>query len=150
MVDPKLLAQAADAAKGCELETHLPAALTLAQWALESGWGQHQPGNNCFGIKAYEGCYAIQSLRTSENISGKTCSVYQPFARFVSIQDCFEKHAELITQGASYRLPWGAYLAHGNPYDLAQSVAAVYATDPDYASKLTELMRSEEITKALA
>ena len=46
------LQEAAQAAKSCESSSGLPAALTLAQWIIESGRGKHCPGNNCFGIKA--------------------------------------------------------------------------------------------------
>jgi len=47
-----------------------PAEITVAQWALESGWGASAPGNNCFGIKAYHGCVA-QTLPTLEYVDGE-------------------------------------------------------------------------------
>src|SRR3954462_4574065 len=53
----------------CEKNTEIPAELTIAQWALESGWGQHQPGNNCFGIKYYVGAPGKQLLVTKENFT---------------------------------------------------------------------------------
>ncbi len=31
--------------------TGVPASVSLAQAALESGWGRHAPGHNFFGIK---------------------------------------------------------------------------------------------------
>lgn len=46
------LEEAARYALLSERDTGVPAALTVAQWALESSWGIAQPGNNCFGIKA--------------------------------------------------------------------------------------------------
>lgn len=39
-------------AKESEAATGVPALVTLVQAALESGYGQHAPGNNFFGIKA--------------------------------------------------------------------------------------------------
>lgn len=39
-------------AKACEDTTGLNAVATLTQAALETGWGQHAPGNMFFGIKA--------------------------------------------------------------------------------------------------
>ena len=50
----------------------IPALLTLAQAALESGWGEHAPGNNFFGIKAgTKWTGPTQTLMTSEEIRGK-------------------------------------------------------------------------------
>ena len=39
-------------AQACQRATGIPASFTLAQAALESGWGARCPGNNLFGIKA--------------------------------------------------------------------------------------------------
>jgi hypothetical protein len=47
---------AAESACLCEQTTGLPAEITVAQWAIESGWGATAPDNNCFGIKAYPAC----------------------------------------------------------------------------------------------
>lgn len=42
----------AKAAVSFEKKYDIPAEITVAQWALESGWGEHQSGsNNYFGIK---------------------------------------------------------------------------------------------------
>src|SRR3954469_5623562 len=89
------LEAAADAAVECEKATGLPADLTIAQWADESGWGRHAPGNNCFGIKAVTG----QTLSTEEYVhSSETPTTEgQTFQIFPSLMDCFERHAELIT-----------------------------------------------------
>lgn len=50
-----------------EISTGVPAIVTIAQAALESGWGEHAPSFNFFGIKpgrSWTG--AIQKLRTWE------------------------------------------------------------------------------------
>jgi hypothetical protein len=38
----------------------------MGQAILESGWLDHAPGNNCFGIKSYNGEYGRQLLSTTE------------------------------------------------------------------------------------
>ena len=58
-----LIAQAAVAA---EKATHCPAELQAAQCILETGWLAHAPGNNCFGIKSYEGAAGRQLLASRE------------------------------------------------------------------------------------
>jgi len=59
-------AQTAQAAYG------VPASVTLAQWALESDYGQHMPqgSNNPFGIKAKPGQDSVMA-RPSEYVGGR-------------------------------------------------------------------------------
>lgn len=77
------------AAKSSEVATGVPALVTLAQGALESGWGKHAPGYNFFGIKpgkSWKG--AIQYLKTwecgktgnatTDNIKDQVLAVYAP------------------------------------------------------------------------
>src|SRR5215469_1251488 len=56
----------AEAAVVSERSTGCPAELQAAQCILETGWLKHAPGNNCFGIKSYEGAWGRQLLRTNE------------------------------------------------------------------------------------
>jgi flagellar protein FlgJ len=128
-------------------ETGVPAALVLGQAALESGWGQREillpDGSrsfNLFGIKA------------GGNWSGKTVDVltteYRDGAPF--------KQVEKFRAYGSYAEAFGDYasLLRGNPRyapalqeGLAASDAAYalqragYATDPQYAGKLVNIMR---------
>jgi flagellum-specific peptidoglycan hydrolase FlgJ len=142
-------AAAAAAAKACQAKTALPASLTMAQWALESGWGAHMPGCNCFGIKSYPGCLAVQSLVTTEYVDGKPEEIAQKFAVFETLEACFEKHAELLKTGARYAPAWAAFEKSRDPETLARSIALHYATDPLYGAKLVALMRSARIQQAL-
>lgn len=144
------LSSAAKAACSCEASTGLPAEITVAQWALESGWGADAPGNNCFGIKAYPGCAATQSLPTIEYIGGVRREVTSTFVVFDSLDACFEKHAALITQGRPYAAAWGAYQQNRNVSQLINGLAGVYATDPNYAAKLKQIASMPEIQAMLA
>ena len=62
----------ADTAVEIERVSGIPAAFTLAQAVLESGWPKLDkglnafPGNNCLGIKTYPGCYGEQLWQTRE------------------------------------------------------------------------------------
>jgi flagellum-specific peptidoglycan hydrolase FlgJ len=144
------LAQAARNSVLCEHTTTVPAELTVAQWALESAWGTHQPGNNCFGIKAYDGCFGVQSLKTLEYVNGQPKSVLKQFATFPSLAACFEQHAAIICKGAIYAKVWGSYLASRNVLELIRGVAAIYATEPSYADMLLRIGAMAEIIAALA
>jgi flagellum-specific peptidoglycan hydrolase FlgJ len=141
---------AAASAVSCERRTKVPAELTLSQWAVESGWGMHEPGNNCFGIKSYPGCSGVQQLKTVEVIAGVRTVVARDFAVFVSIESCFEKHACLFTTGAAYGPAWAHYLKSGDTEALIRQVAPIYATDPQYANKLVQVLAMPEVRACLA
>jgi flagellar protein FlgJ len=142
------LSAAAKAACLCEQATGLPAEITVAQWAIESGWGATSPGNNCFGIKAYPGC-EVQRFPTHEVIDGERRTLTLEFAAFGSLQACFEKHAHLITCGAPYAHAWANYTTSKDLASLIAEVAPVYASDPGYANKLRAVMSMPEVQGAL-
>src|SRR5215475_11725970 len=54
----------------------IPASVTLAQWALESGWGRKMPlgSNNPFGIKAASGQAFVEAI-TREHINGQGVTI---------------------------------------------------------------------------
>ncbi len=127
---------AAGEAVSCEKATSLPAELTVAQWAVESGWGTHQPGNNCFGIKKYPDCYGVQLLETTEIVGGIHHPVKLEFAAFPSLAACFEKHAELICRAKPYAAAWAEYKERKSVAELIRSVATIYATEIEYSERL--------------
>lgn len=82
--------------------TRVPAAITMAQAILESGWGQTRLAITClnyFGIKANhlqiaEGHY--KEWNTQEEV-GKTLEHIQSnFATYDSIEECFTAHSNLL------------------------------------------------------
>lgn len=169
------LTLAYDAALDCESRTGLPIALSLAQWAIESGWGAHSPGNNCFGIKAFagaerqllsttewftpaeaarflagsEGRTAIESPGTSRADGRSRYTVEDWFAKFESLGDCFTEHASLITRGAPYAKAWMDFQEHQDVAQLAREIAPHYATDPHYADLLVEVIQGPGLRPVL-
>jgi flagellum-specific peptidoglycan hydrolase FlgJ len=141
---------AAQSAVACEAATGVPAELTVAQWAVESGWGNHQPGNNCFGIKSYSGCYGVQSLETKEVVNGVAGTYNLDFATFPTLAACFEKHGELISQGAPYRNVWQQYGVSKDVTALVHGMAPIYATAPNYATTLLSVMSMPQVASAIA
>lgn len=145
----KALDDAAGQALACEKATGCPAALTVGQWALESGWGKYSPGNNCFGIKFYSGAYGMQKLATHEYVRGKEYENNLVFATFESLEKCFEKHTELLTSGAPYRMVWARYLVSKDPEQLVRDMAPIYATDPHYADSVLAVMHMADVQAAI-
>lgn len=130
------------AARAAMARRHVPASVSLAQWAIESGWGAHAPGNNPFGMKPRKGkSDPCQNLKTLE--WDKTAKAYvscmQPFRTFPSIADAFLAHAELIATAPVYA---EAMAALPNRDLFIDRMAAHYATDPLYAGKVKGLIKS--------
>ena len=74
------------AAQASHAKWKIPASVTLAQWAWESGWGRHMPAgsNNPFGIKAVKGQPQVEAS-TREVVQGRSVTVSQPFRKFASL-----------------------------------------------------------------
>jgi flagellum-specific peptidoglycan hydrolase FlgJ len=145
-----LLRQAALSAVEGERKAGVPAELTVAQWALESKWGSRQPGNNCFGIKAYPGCFGVQLLQTFEVVNGVRVPLVERFATFPSLAACFVKHASLFTSGKPYAQAWAQYREARNLEVFIRQVGAIYATDPHYAEILLKIIAMPEVRDCLA
>lgn len=115
----------------------------IAQAALETDWGRSLPrsatgqtSNNLFGIKA-SGAWRGASVHsaTHEYVNGATTAVQAPFRAYGSCSQCFEDYTALLRSDPRYA---GA-LGTGNDVGAFASALqrAGYATDPNYARKLT-------------
>lgn len=127
-----------EAAKESRRHWGVPAAITLAQWIVESAWGSAMPpdSNNPFGIKALEGQPAVESA-TWEVIDGKSITVQARFRRFASLTDAFEAHGRLLSTGSPYK---AAMAVAADPDRFADALTGVYATDPQYGTTLKWVM----------
>src|SRR5262249_37475962 len=150
------------AARASQAAHGVPALVTLGQAALESGWGQHAPRFNCFGIKAKvsDPESTRQLLRTREVFrdrnrkfpevisitprpDGKFDYVVRDWFRvYPDAAAAFHAHGEFLARNKRYAKAFT--LAH-DPYAFAAQVArAHYATDPSYERVLTNVMRTIE------
>ncbi len=167
------LRSAAQEAVLCESSTGIPCELILSQWAEESGWGNHAPGNNCFGIKQYPGCYGTQLLTTVEWLSDKELAAwlnhmegrtaekingtnngrqkYQAkdwFATFDTLASCFIKRASLFNIG-HYAPISAQYRQDKNLVGLIMGISKLYATDPNYGTEIIKITSMNEVVTAL-
>ena len=137
-------------AVSAEQQTGIPASFILAQAALESGWGQRDikladgsPSYNLFGIKAngdWQG--KVAEVKTTEYMDGIPRKVVAKFRAYDSPTEAFTDYANFLKQNPRYQ----SVLANA---DSAQSFAqglqqAGYATDPNYAQKLLQIIRRIE------
>lgn len=128
-------------AKAAKAEYKVPTSVSLAQWIIESGWGVHSPGNNPFGMKPRRGMNdPFQNLNTTEFVKGKYIEVPQPFRVFPTVKEAFEAHAQLLATAPVYA---AAMAALPDTNKFVTLMAAHYATDPLYASKIFAMIKSQ-------
>jgi len=119
--------------------------LTLAQAALESGWGKNHIHNNLFGIKAtssWDG--KVAEVWTTEYINGEPHRVKALFRAYDSFAESVEDHSRLLGE-----LPRYVKVREANNYKEACYAVkeAGYATDPGYAVKLIGIIESNGLEK---
>jgi flagellar protein FlgJ len=136
------------AAKAAEAATGIPANFMVAQAAHESGWGRHEIKNsdgstsfNVFGIKAtssWKG--ATTEVTTTEVINGQARKVKAKFRAYGSYEEAFTDYARMMKNNPRYaKVVDSGASAQGFAQGLQK---AGYATDPEYASKLTRMINT--------
>lgn len=150
MTREQFLAMACEFAIENEEKTGIPAALQVAQAAIETGWGAKAPGNNYFGIKSNSlGAEGEVVFQTTEFINGKPVKAPLGFASYSSASASFADHARLITTGKPYARAWLSYQSNGNMDAFIKAVSRVYATDPNYAKTLKAVMFGKRVRDGL-
>lgn len=151
-----------------ERKTGISHLFTLAQAALESGWGERGVGNNFFGIKVPKNLVSNtpankkQLFKTTEVLNApnlgykfpQVMSIYQLpngkykyevkdwFRKYDTPEECFTDHAQFFFKNKRYAK---ALLVRSDPYKFAEEVAkAGYATAPNYADSLKKLIKKIE------
>ena len=137
----------AAAAVAAERATGCPAELSTAQCIVESAWLTRSPGNNCFGIKATDtNCTYCQ---TKEYLNGQWSTLTLAFEAYAALADCFAAHARLLQRGV-YLTAWNWYQQSHDLNSYIEGIAASYATDPGYASKILTLAHGPHVMAAIA
>lgn len=145
MTPADFIAAIAPAARASMAKTRIPASFVLAEGALESGWGNHAPGMNLFGVKADPSWTGpIITVRTREFLHGQWTVVDAKFRAYQDWQGCIDDHAKFLTGNPRYRQAFACADAEA----FARAVAAAgYATDPTYADKIIAVMRARRLAQ---
>lgn len=108
-----------------------------AQWALESGWGKHTSGkNNFFGLKG-----SGSAVSTQEFINGKWITITDSFIDFPDLETCvFYLVDRWYKDFGRFK---GVNRAKTRNECAQLLVVEKYATDPDYSTKLIQIMDRE-------
>ncbi|MEO8299842.1 MAG: flagellar assembly peptidoglycan hydrolase FlgJ [Burkholderiales bacterium] len=134
------------AAERVAAESGIPANFMLGQAAHETGWGRREltgsdgrNAHNLFGIKA-GGSWTgpVVEATTTEVIGGRAVKVKAQFRAYESHEASFRDYAKLISTSPRYA---DVMRTGGNAQAFAQGLQkAGYATDPQYAAKLSRVI----------
>ncbi|KAF5291689.1 hypothetical protein FQR65_LT20432 [Abscondita terminalis] len=144
----QLVAHHGNAAAPRARKSGIPATFMLGQAGHETGWGKSEIKNadgsnahNLFGIKAGKGWTGkVAEVTTTEYINGTPRKVTARFRAYDSYEESFRDYARLITSNPRYEKAMGqtgSALAYATELQKAG-----YATDPEYASKLSRAIQS--------
>jgi flagellar protein FlgJ len=144
----QFVARLSSAAQQVAQEVGIPASYMLGQAGHETGWGRSEikqaDGSNSFnvfGIKAGKGWTGkVAEVTTTEYVNGQAQKVKAKFRAYDSYQDAFRDYARLISDSPRYAKVMDSLQS-------AQSFAsglqrAGYATDPQYATKLSRAINT--------
>jgi flagellar protein FlgJ len=127
----------------------------LAQAALETGWGKRMartadgnPSLNLFGIKADDTWVGARAAANTVEYAGGVATQRQAaFRAYGSIEESVNDFANLLKNSPRYR-----HAAAAGP-DAQAYVDGIgrsgYATDPDYAAKLNDILHGSTLRAAV-
>jgi len=140
----------AGSARQSYLTYHLFPSVTIAQAILESGWGKKVPVDtvtgrssyNLFGIKG-TGTAGSVKIVSNEVENGQIVPRTSEFKAYYNYQQSIDDHSQFLLKPAYKKV-----LTASTPYEAAQALSkAGYATDPDYATKLTRIIDTYNLTQ---
>jgi peptidoglycan hydrolase FlgJ len=129
-------------------ESGIPASYMIGQAGHETGWGRSEirhadgtPSHNLFGIKATGGWKGkVAEITTTEYINGEPRKVTAKFRAYDSYADSFRDYAKLIGNSPRYDQVMDQI---GSVQGFAAGLQkAGYATDPQYAAKLSRAINT--------
>lgn len=131
-----------------EQSSGIPASFMIGQAGHETGWGRreitHADGStsfNLFGIKAGPGWKGkVAEVTTTEYVNGVPQKTVAKFRAYNSYEESFRDYARLISDSPRYaqvRQQTGSVQAYASGLQRAG-----YATDPDYANKLSRAINT--------
>ncbi|ERL64200.1 glycoside hydrolase family 73 protein [Schleiferilactobacillus shenzhenensis] len=125
--------------------------ITIAQAILESDWGESSLSadyNNLFGVKGTDP-NNTKELTTQEYVNGEWQTIKARFRVYASFAQSITDHAALFTRGTTWNAKQYQHVLAAQDYKTQAKALQSdgYATDPDYASKLIDIIETYNLTK---
>ena len=142
MTPDQFLAEIGPGAHQSNIDTGIPASITLAQAALESGWGGSGLAMQCknlFGIKCSANWTGkCQNWPTEEwSVERGWYEIEASFRVYPDWAASLDDHEKFFFQNPRYA---PALAVRANPTEWARQIQACgYATDPNYADQLIQI-----------
>ena len=123
------------------------ASVSLGQAALESNFGTSELGathHNLYGVKTEADDPNGANMSTKEFVNGEWIEIVDRFKVYPSWDDSMKEHAELIYYGTSWNPQFYHAVLAGKTYQEQANAlqTAGYATDPDYANKVINMIET--------
>lgn len=142
-----------DHAQAAARELGVDAKALVAQAALETGWGRRMisssagNANNLFGIKATGWSGKSATVATTEYYNGVKTTEQAAFRAYDSPAESFADYVRMIKNNPRYQQ---ALQSGGDVRKFASALQqAGYATDPNYASKISAIANGKTLGDAL-
>lgn len=124
--------------------------ISIAQAILESNWGRSElaeKANNLFGIKGDHNGESY-TVATKEFVDGKFITVEAAFRKYPSWNESIEDHGQFFTSTNWRKDNYKKVVGETNYRTAALELSkSGYATDPNYAKKLTDLIEAHNLTE---
>lgn len=140
------LSSIADAAMESGRQYKIPPSIILAQAALESGWGRStlsRRHHNLFGIKA-TGNQASTQFNTLEFGPKGAHIVAARFKTFNTARESILHHGVLLSSDVRYE---STRAAGNNWRSFLAELAPTYASDPAYATHISQIIETYELDR---
>ncbi|MCW3150183.1 flagellar assembly peptidoglycan hydrolase FlgJ [Stutzerimonas stutzeri] len=130
----------------------------VAQAALETGWGKSMirqrdgsNSHNLFGIKATGWQGESASATTTEYVNGKATRQVAGFRAYDSFEQSFNDFVSLLENNDRYRTAIQVASSSGDSERFVKELQkAGYATDPQYARKISQIARKMQTYQTVA
>lgn len=131
-------------------KNNLYASVILAQAILESGSGKSNMTQDYHNIFNITGSYLGKSVsfQTLEYANNKPFWTKQSFRIYNSFDESLDDYINLMIKGTTWnsKIYAGSWKSQADTYDkAAKSLQGIYATDPEYAVKLIELIKEYKL-----
>ena len=123
----------------------VPVSVTLAQGALESGWGTQHPGNEYFGVKGHAPDGRSTAVATHEESGGKLHPETDKFRAYDSLEQSADDYGRFLATNHRYA---AAFDHKDDGYRFIHEVAkAGYATESQYEHNVRSIMETHNLTQ---